>query len=153
MASRERLPEALITCVLPEYEEKHIWWLVLQYLEDANFTHTASAFKLELSCKGIQNEVLGLSKVRDGRGSRCGTVGTPAKDSLASGRGADSVSVRHCRRRYVNTSHACLHGSLWACQRLHQCCRALQQQVSGEVMGGRRASQHACMLCAATSDH
>lgn len=79
MASSRLIPEALITCVLPEYEEKHIWWLVLQYLEDANFNHTASAFKLELSCKGIQTEVLSLSKVRDGLDSRCGTVGTPGR--------------------------------------------------------------------------
>jgi hypothetical protein len=79
MASSGGLPEALITCVLPEYEEKHIWWLVLQYLEDANFAHTASAFKLELSCKGIKNEFLGLTKVRWGSDSRCGTVGTPAR--------------------------------------------------------------------------
>jgi hypothetical protein len=77
--------------VLPEYEEKHIWWLVLQYLEDAKFTHTASAFKLELSCKGIHDEVLGLTKVRDGRESTCGTVGTPAR-CLAFGRGVDPVS-------------------------------------------------------------
>ncbi|KAF6253995.1 hypothetical protein COO60DRAFT_1703557 [Scenedesmus sp. NREL 46B-D3] len=66
MASSRTLPDAVITCVLPEYEEKHIWWLVLQYLEDAHFTHTASAFKLELSCKGFKNEFLGLTKVRSG---------------------------------------------------------------------------------------
>lgn len=42
------LPAPIVACLLPEYEDKHIWWLILQYLEQAGFQHTASAFSLEL---------------------------------------------------------------------------------------------------------
>jgi len=50
------IPPPLIRCLLPEYKDEHVWWLILQYLRSADFKHTASAFCLELSCRGVPEE-------------------------------------------------------------------------------------------------
>eukprot|EP00877_Chromochloris_zofingiensis_P006795 jgi/Chrzof1/2369/Cz11g12170.t1 len=34
---------------MPEYEDKHIWWIFEQYLEAARFPQTAQTFTDELS--------------------------------------------------------------------------------------------------------
>lgn len=50
------IPRPLITCLLPDYEDKHCQWLIWQYLESSGFTHTLSAFSLELNLRGIKSE-------------------------------------------------------------------------------------------------
>lgn len=69
--------EPLITCLLPELDEKHQWQLILQYLQENGFNHTASAFTLELHAKGIKGDDLealpkvSLSHLARFGGSRC----------------------------------------------------------------------------------
>lgn len=44
----DSLPAPIVSLVLPEYKEEHIWWLILSYLRRAEFPHTHSSFLLEL---------------------------------------------------------------------------------------------------------
>lgn len=52
-ASAGGLPAPLIKFLLPQYDDTHVWWLIKQYLKSAGFAHTASAFILELGCRGV----------------------------------------------------------------------------------------------------
>jgi hypothetical protein len=42
-----------IVCLLPHYEDSHTYWLIEQLLDEAGFQHTMSAFRLELSVRGV----------------------------------------------------------------------------------------------------
>jgi hypothetical protein len=58
------IPLPVIKCLLPEYEDKHVWSFVLQYLRSSGFQHTASAFCLELKgCRGVSEELLAVPEV------------------------------------------------------------------------------------------
>ena len=46
-----------IRCLLPEYTDENVYCFILQFLRSKGFTHTASAFCLELkSCRGFPTD-------------------------------------------------------------------------------------------------
>jgi hypothetical protein len=42
-----------VVCLLPQYEEQHMYWLIHEFLQAGGFQHTVSAFKLELAARGV----------------------------------------------------------------------------------------------------
>lgn len=120
MGPQDAFPAPIISCVLPEYEEEHIWWLFLQYLARAGFHHTHSSFLLELKAlRGAEvpeDRYKHLSEVGGLMMSLCVPKAAPECPTLSSNP-PQSVVCCHCcrvvdpRTSYVHTLACCWCGS------------------------------------------